>query len=77
MPRFKDGALEANLELVARVKELATRKGVTPGQLALAWVHAQVGRVCWRVPQAVLHGAALCVTPALRHMGPNLALYQV
>ena len=43
MPRFKDGALEANLELVARVKELATKKGVTPGQLALAWVHAQVG----------------------------------
>lgn len=24
-----------------RVKELAVKKGVTPGQLALAWVHAQ------------------------------------
>lgn len=24
-----------------RVKELAAKKGVTPGQLALAWLHAQ------------------------------------
>ena len=42
MPRFQEGALEANLELVERVRELATKKGVTAGQLALAWVHAQV-----------------------------------
>ena len=50
MPRFREGALEANLELVARVKELATKKGVTPGQLALAWVHAQVGCMCPHAP---------------------------
>lgn len=30
-----------NLELVAAVKAIAQRKGVSPGQLALAWVHAQ------------------------------------
>ncbi|KAK9917251.1 hypothetical protein WJX75_002355 [Coccomyxa subellipsoidea] len=41
MPRFQKGAFEANLALVQRVKELADKKGVTPGQLALAWVHAQ------------------------------------
>jgi len=30
-----------NLELVRAVKQLAARKGCSPGQLALAWVHAQ------------------------------------
>lgn len=41
MPRFGEGAFEANLALVERVKSLAAEKGVTPGQLALAWVHEQ------------------------------------
>lgn len=41
LPRFEGEALEANLALVARVRELAEAKGVTPGQLALAWVLAQ------------------------------------
>ncbi|WP_040796237.1 aldo/keto reductase [Nocardia higoensis] len=40
-PRFQGAALEANLALVARITEIATDKGVTPGQLALAWVLAQ------------------------------------
>jgi aryl-alcohol dehydrogenase-like predicted oxidoreductase len=40
-PRFGDDALEANLALVAKVRELADAKGATPGQLALAWVLAQ------------------------------------
>ncbi|MGW5238113.1 aldo/keto reductase [Monashia sp. NPDC004114] len=40
-PRFHGEALETNLALVARVQELAEAKGVTPGQLALAWVLAQ------------------------------------
>ncbi|GAA5037855.1 aryl-alcohol dehydrogenase-like predicted oxidoreductase [Thermocatellispora tengchongensis] len=40
-PRFQGEALEANLALVAKVRELAEAKGVTPGQLALAWVLAQ------------------------------------
>ena len=29
------------MQLVERVKDLAGKKGCTPGQLALAWVHAQ------------------------------------
>jgi aryl-alcohol dehydrogenase-like predicted oxidoreductase len=37
-PRFTGENLEQNLALVERVKELAGEKGVTPGQLALAWV---------------------------------------
>jgi aryl-alcohol dehydrogenase-like predicted oxidoreductase len=40
-PRFTGDALAANLALVAAVRELASAKGVTPGQLALAWVLAQ------------------------------------
>src|SRR5258707_10689678 len=37
-PRFGEKALQANLKLVDTVKELASEKGVTPAQLALAWV---------------------------------------
>ena len=40
-PRFTGDAFRANLRLVDAVRELATRKGVTAGQLALAWVLAQ------------------------------------
>jgi aryl-alcohol dehydrogenase-like predicted oxidoreductase len=40
-PRFTGGNLEANLKLVAKVQEIAEDKGVTPAQLALAWVLAQ------------------------------------
>ena len=40
-PRFEGEALDANLALVDRVQEVARRRGVTPGQLALAWVLAQ------------------------------------
>ncbi|MGW4227646.1 aldo/keto reductase, partial [Streptomyces bauhiniae] len=32
---------KANLRLAAKVKEIAEKKGVTPAQLALAWVLAQ------------------------------------
>ncbi|MDT0347152.1 aldo/keto reductase [Streptomyces litchfieldiae] len=37
-PRFADGNLERNLAIVAKLNELAAAKGVTAGQLALAWV---------------------------------------
>lgn len=40
-PRFQGENFEKNLELVARVKEMAAEKGCTPAQLALAWVLAQ------------------------------------
>eukprot|EP00878_Enallax_costatus_P005162 GHUV01005425.1.p1 GENE.GHUV01005425.1~~GHUV01005425.1.p1 ORF type:complete len:293 (+),score=57.39 GHUV01005425.1:920-1798(+) len=41
MPRFQGDAFQKNLELVDAVKALAAQKGCTPGQIALAWVHAQ------------------------------------
>jgi aryl-alcohol dehydrogenase-like predicted oxidoreductase len=37
-PRFTGENLEHNLLLAQRVRELATERGITPGQLALAWV---------------------------------------
>jgi aryl-alcohol dehydrogenase-like predicted oxidoreductase len=40
-PRFQGENLQHNLDLVAKVEELAAGKGVTPAQLALAWVLAQ------------------------------------
>ncbi|MDW5597807.1 aldo/keto reductase [Conexibacter stalactiti] len=40
-PRFQGEALERNVALVERVREIAREKGVTAGQLALAWVLAQ------------------------------------
>ena len=40
-PRFQGENFQRNLDLVARIEELATAKDVTPAQLALAWVMAQ------------------------------------
>jgi aryl-alcohol dehydrogenase-like predicted oxidoreductase len=37
-PRFKDENLERNLKLLRYLEEIAQEKGVTPAQLALAWV---------------------------------------
>ncbi|RSM71320.1 aldo/keto reductase [Amycolatopsis sp. WAC 01375] len=40
-PRFAEGNLERNLAMVEALRALAEQKGVTAGQLALAWVQAQ------------------------------------
>jgi aryl-alcohol dehydrogenase-like predicted oxidoreductase len=37
-PRFQGENFQKNLQLVERVKQIADEKGVTAGQLALAWV---------------------------------------
>src|ERR1700690_614371 len=41
LPRFQQDALQANLAIVAGVRRVADRIGVTPAQVALAWVLAQ------------------------------------
>ena len=41
MPRFQGENFEQNLNLVAKIKEIANRKNCTPAQLALAWLLAQ------------------------------------
>ncbi|MCU1644804.1 MAG: Pyridoxine 4-dehydrogenase [Nocardia sp.] len=38
LPRFAEGNLDSNLAIVAALRKLADEKGVTAGQLALAWV---------------------------------------
>jgi aryl-alcohol dehydrogenase-like predicted oxidoreductase len=40
-PRFTGENLDANLALAAKVKEIASEKGITPAQLALGWVLAR------------------------------------
>ena len=44
-PRFQQDALRSNLAIAARVREIAERVGVTPAQVALAWVVAQGAHV--------------------------------
>jgi aryl-alcohol dehydrogenase-like predicted oxidoreductase len=41
LPRFKGDNHAVNQKLAARLKEIATAKGVTPVQLAIAWVLAK------------------------------------
>jgi aryl-alcohol dehydrogenase-like predicted oxidoreductase len=40
-PRFQGENFQKNLDLVKRIEEIASSKGCTPAQLALAWVLAQ------------------------------------
>ena len=40
-PRFTGDNLQVNLRLADKVKEIAAEKGVTPAQLAIAWLLAQ------------------------------------
>lgn len=41
LPRFAAGNVEANLALVAELQKIATARGVTVAQLAIAWALAQ------------------------------------
>jgi aryl-alcohol dehydrogenase-like predicted oxidoreductase len=41
MPRFQGENFQKNLDVVAKIEEIAREKGCTPAQLALAWVLAQ------------------------------------
>ena len=65
-PRFQGENFGRNLELVERVKEIANDKGVTPGQLALAWVLAQ-GEDIVPIPG----------TTTIRHLEENIAAAEI
>jgi aryl-alcohol dehydrogenase-like predicted oxidoreductase len=41
LPRFSEDNLARNLAIVEALRSLADERGVTPGQLALAWVHSR------------------------------------
>jgi aryl-alcohol dehydrogenase-like predicted oxidoreductase len=38
LPRYAEGALDANLAVVEVVKSIADQQGATPAQVALAWL---------------------------------------
>ncbi len=65
-PRFAPENLEVNLELVKVVKEVASRHGVTPAQVALAWV---LGRG--------EHVIAIPGTTSIEHLNDNLQALDV
>ncbi|CAA3011788.1 probable aldo-keto reductase 2 [Olea europaea subsp. europaea] len=46
VPRLQPENLEHNTKLFERLKDMANKKGCTPSQLALAWVHHQGSDVC-------------------------------
>jgi len=41
VPKFNAENMEKNIVTFEKIKEIASRKGCSPGQLALAWVHHQ------------------------------------
>jgi aryl-alcohol dehydrogenase-like predicted oxidoreductase len=49
LSRFQEEAFQANLAIVAKVREIGERLGATPAQVALAWVLAQ-GRYVVPIP---------------------------
>jgi len=46
LPRFQPENLDKNAKIFERVNAMAARKGCTPSQLALAWIHHQGNDVC-------------------------------
>ncbi|WP_445663605.1 aldo/keto reductase [Enterobacter soli] len=83
VPRFSEESRQANQLLVDIVKDLATEQGVTPAQIALAWLLAKAS---WIVPipgttklhrlEENLGAASVTLSPvALSHI--NAALEQI
>jgi aryl-alcohol dehydrogenase-like predicted oxidoreductase len=46
LPRFQPENMVKNAAIFEHVSEMAARKGCTPSQLALSWVHHQGNDVC-------------------------------
>ena len=65
-PRFQGENLQKNLKIVARLEEIAARKGCTTAQLALAWVLAR-GRDIAPIPG----------TRHVKYLGDNAAAVKV
>ncbi|MFC8042405.1 aldo/keto reductase [Nocardia sp. NPDC057353] len=56
MPRFSGANAEHNAALLAPIRQLAERRGITPAQVALAWVHSRAG----------VHGLSVVPIPGTR-----------
>ncbi len=81
VPRFSEAARQANQQLVEVVQQLAAEQGVTPAQVALAWLLAKAP---WIVPipgttklhrlKENLGAAGVTLSPeALNHINQTLA----
>jgi aryl-alcohol dehydrogenase-like predicted oxidoreductase len=44
-PRFQQGNIEANVAIIQPLKEIAAEKGISPSQLAIAWLLHQGGDI--------------------------------
>lgn len=44
MPRFQPDVFDENIKLLHEVEKLASKKGCTPGQVAIGWVMAHSGK---------------------------------
>jgi aryl-alcohol dehydrogenase-like predicted oxidoreductase len=65
-PRFTEPNIAHNLKLVERIQELATVKGISPAQLALAWTLHRADNI---IP--------IVGTKSVRHLEENLAAANV
>ncbi len=85
VPRFSETARQANQQLVEVVQQLAAEQGVTPAQVALAWLLAKAP---WIVPipgttklhrlEENLSAAGVTLSPeALNHINQTLARIDV
>jgi aryl-alcohol dehydrogenase-like predicted oxidoreductase len=69
-PRFVGEAARSNEQIAATVRKVAEAKGVTPAQVAIAWVYAQEPRL--RVPVVPIPG-----TKRVRWLEQNIAALDV
>ncbi|WJX70311.1 hypothetical protein P8452_54436 [Trifolium repens] len=51
LPRFQPENLQQNQTIFDKVNELTAKKGCTPSQFALAWLHHQGNDVCPEPPK--------------------------
>ena len=65
-PRFQGDNFKKNLRLIDTINEIAKTKGVTPGQLALAWVLAR-NKIIVPIP----------VTTKAKHLDENIAALEI
>lgn len=56
LPRFTGENAESNAKLLEPIRALARERGVTPGQIALAWVHQR----------SAVHSLSVVPTPGTR-----------
>lgn len=65
-PRFQEGNIEANVAIIQPLKEIAAERGISPAQLALAWLLHQ--------------GEDICPIPGTKrrtHMAENIAAVDI